>query len=296
MAQIHSAWVERQRRTWLRHDWQKWVRPDWQRWMPPDPGPSMRERLWRPYREEPTPQRSATGLTEADILAFRCNLSALRFKLALLKWRIKAGFNPNQPRVPAGNPDGGQWTSEGGGSSGGGGQQRVRLADAGSAVNPGVTSDALPPGVHDVQNVSPALDSDAGYLGEMPSSIPPRVDIDENIQQAEAHKFDYLWFYNQVHNKGPWDYKQLDKDYADFGNFNYGAAGRAAGFSEDTLLRAAGWAQVQAGNSRPEWGTSVSLLEALLGIGGKPPFGDDPKDQFWISQGFKYYDARRRGR
>lgn len=26
-------------------------------------------------------------------------------------------YNPNQPRVPAGNPDGGQWTSAGGGSS-----------------------------------------------------------------------------------------------------------------------------------------------------------------------------------
>lgn len=26
----------------------------------------------------------------------------------------KAGFNPNEPRVPAGRPDGGQWTSEGG--------------------------------------------------------------------------------------------------------------------------------------------------------------------------------------
>ncbi|MGH6672019.1 MAG: hypothetical protein ACRECV_08605 [Xanthobacteraceae bacterium] len=25
----------------------------------------------------------------------------------------KAGFNPNEPRVPAGQPDGGQWTSEG---------------------------------------------------------------------------------------------------------------------------------------------------------------------------------------
>jgi hypothetical protein len=26
---------------------------------------------------------------------------------------IKAGFNPDEPRVPAGNPDGGQWTSSG---------------------------------------------------------------------------------------------------------------------------------------------------------------------------------------
>lgn len=25
----------------------------------------------------------------------------------------KAGFNPSEPRVPSGNPDGGQWTAEG---------------------------------------------------------------------------------------------------------------------------------------------------------------------------------------
>lgn len=30
----------------------------------------------------------------------------------------KANFHPDQPRVPAGNPDGGQWTGESGGSSG----------------------------------------------------------------------------------------------------------------------------------------------------------------------------------
>lgn len=31
---------------------------------------------------------------------------------------LKAGFDPNQPRVPAGNPDGGQWASEGGAGGG----------------------------------------------------------------------------------------------------------------------------------------------------------------------------------
>jgi len=30
---------------------------------------------------------------------------------------LKAGYNPDQPRVPGGNPDGGQWTSEGGDTS-----------------------------------------------------------------------------------------------------------------------------------------------------------------------------------
>jgi hypothetical protein len=112
----------------------------------------------------------------------------------------------------------------------------------------------------------------------------------------EHHQSDYIWFYAQVHNNGPWDYKQLDKTYADFGNFTYGATGNAAGFSEATLLRAAGWAQARAGTSSPEWGTPVSLFEALLGIGGAAPFSDDPKDQFWISQGFKYYDAHKHRR
>lgn len=31
---------------------------------------------------------------------------------------MKAGFNPNQPRVPSGNPAGGQWTGTGGGVPG----------------------------------------------------------------------------------------------------------------------------------------------------------------------------------
>lgn len=37
-------------------------------------------------------------------------------KLLDLERTLKANFNPNQPRVPAGNPDGGQWTRVGGGS------------------------------------------------------------------------------------------------------------------------------------------------------------------------------------
>jgi len=36
-------------------------------------------------------------------------------KLRELKRAVKAGFDPNQPRVPAGSPDGGEWTGGGGG-------------------------------------------------------------------------------------------------------------------------------------------------------------------------------------
>ncbi|MFD0986539.1 hypothetical protein [Methyloligella solikamskensis] len=58
----------------------------------------------------------------------------LIFRLHRLSWQIKAQaveasfrrlvhafkYNPNQPRVPAGNPDGGQWTDGNGGGGGGG--------------------------------------------------------------------------------------------------------------------------------------------------------------------------------
>src|SRR5579884_2135290 len=38
--------------------------------------------------------------------------NAFEMKLRELARAIKGGFNPDQPRVPAGQPDGGQWTSD----------------------------------------------------------------------------------------------------------------------------------------------------------------------------------------
>lgn len=88
------------------------------------------------------------------------------------------------------------------------------------------------------------------------------------------------WFYDMVKNMAPWDYKQQGSQYADFGNFNYGLTGAAAGIPSDVLLRAAGYAQQRAGTSRPEWGDPT----------GSPPYGDDPRDQCFIKKGIDYYD------
>ncbi len=59
-------------------------------------------------------------------------------RLRFLQRIVKAGFDPNQPRVPVGSPDGGQWTGTGGGGGdtqvaqtlprgGGGGSGSYRL-------------------------------------------------------------------------------------------------------------------------------------------------------------------------
>jgi hypothetical protein len=50
-------------------------------------------------------------------LSWLLRASVVEAKHAQLARAFKAGFNPNQPRVPAGNPDGGQWTGSGGGGS-----------------------------------------------------------------------------------------------------------------------------------------------------------------------------------
>ena len=61
----------------------------------------------------------ALRAVEGGLLRLRWLAAATRFEIALrrhdraLKQAYKAGFNPDQPRVPAGNPDGGQWTDEG---------------------------------------------------------------------------------------------------------------------------------------------------------------------------------------
>jgi len=134
-----------------------------------------------------------------------------------------------------------------------------------------------------------------GYTpGNGVPKAPPGVDIDKNIKEAENHwahtVVGDLWFYDQVKSYGPWDYKRISREYEGFGNFHYGAVGAAMGYSLDTLQRTAGWYQVTQGTSDPSWGgVAPSVLEAILGIGGVAPFGDDPVDYDNIGKGYSYY-------
>lgn len=116
---------------------------------------------------------------------------------------------------------------------------------------------------------------------------PPGVSVINNMMIARFHRgpsaLTYVWFYYQVRNHGPWDYKQRGSKYAAFGNFNYGAVGAAAGIPDQILLRAAGAAQILAGTSSPEFADYP----------GPDSYGDDPQDQTWIRAGIDY--AKRSG-
>ena len=113
------------------------------------------------------------------------------------------------------------------------------------------------------------------------------LDNFKNSGQAERNKQEaknMYWteWYNSVRNGGQWDPKHGGKnpEMEHAGNFNYGSTGRAVGFSEEVLLRGAGWAQERAGTSKPEWGHWY----------GDAPYGDDPRDQAKISEGYGYFD------
>jgi hypothetical protein len=68
-------------------------------------------------RERARHARLKAEQTRMEPLSLRADLAAVRMELAYIELQraLRRKYDPNQPRVPAGNPDGGRWTSEGGG-------------------------------------------------------------------------------------------------------------------------------------------------------------------------------------
>lgn len=132
----------------------------------------------------------------------------------------------------------------------------------------------------------PSGPPDMDPLSTPPCQCPPvpeaptectNVNVNANMDQAQ-NSYNPFWFYNQVTNHGPRDYKQQGPQFDDFGNFNYGATGNAFGFPDQVLLRMAGYAQMKAGTWDPSFGYPW----------GGAPYGDDPAGQVQIQRGIDY--------
>jgi hypothetical protein len=111
-----SAYDLHQRERWTRHDAHLWIRHDAARFY--KPGTDLAEVFPTLKRQREAAEDAAFA---AKIAASRRLLAALRaevdeMKAALARRRLEeAKYSPTQPRVPAGNPRGGQWTDRGGG-------------------------------------------------------------------------------------------------------------------------------------------------------------------------------------
>jgi hypothetical protein len=126
MPQPPSAYDLHQQQRWLRHDAHLWIRPDFARWLKPgnDPAEVFPE-LKRQREAAEAAKERARAAEDAAFDAWIENerrwIAAIReevneLKAALARRRLEeAKYSPSQPRVPAGNPRGGQWTDRSGG-------------------------------------------------------------------------------------------------------------------------------------------------------------------------------------
>jgi hypothetical protein len=122
----------------------------------------------RRWRENRTRQKDAAFEAEVVAAGYRL-IAVLREEVAELRAELKRGrleeakYSPSQPRVPAGNPRGGQWTDRSGGGGGlgvgsfgsgdgegsaeGGGADVSANPDSEAINDPRVISDADPDGI-----------------------------------------------------------------------------------------------------------------------------------------------------
>lgn len=115
----------------------------------------------------------------------------------------------------------------------------------------------------------------------IPEKVPPDVNIVANINAAS--RMTLKQFYDAVRNKGVWDYKQLSRQYQEFGNWHFGIVAKAYGFPERIARMGAGAAQMLAGTSPRGFFSFETLMN-------DPNFGDDPFDQEMIELGFETYE------
>jgi hypothetical protein len=124
MAWMHPAAIEERHRRFTRPDAERYLKPNPEYWLSPAElkleYPELYERKYGRLLSSATTHAAGTPGGEADANPLddpevRRLLAEIKFELVL--WKLRRKYRPDQPRVPAGNLDGGQWTGEGVGAN-----------------------------------------------------------------------------------------------------------------------------------------------------------------------------------
>jgi hypothetical protein len=119
MAYMHPALAEHLRKRWMRPDAYRFAAPGTPEAKPPG--------YLHPWAEVARQEQAAADEAKARALAeqdeFEREVLALRHELAKIRLeyelrRFQQKYSPDEPRLPAGNSDGGEWTSGGGSGAG----------------------------------------------------------------------------------------------------------------------------------------------------------------------------------
>jgi hypothetical protein len=111
-----------ERDRWLRHDAHLWIRHDIKRFLKPGTDPAdIFPALARRREAEDAAFAAQIAKHRRVLAALREELASIRADLARRRLAEQTKYSPSQPRMPAGNPRGGQWTDRSGGQSTGAG-------------------------------------------------------------------------------------------------------------------------------------------------------------------------------
>jgi hypothetical protein len=104
-----SAYDLHQQQRWLRHDAHLWIRHDAARFLPPGTDPAEVYPHLKRQREAAEDTAFAAQIAASQRVLTMLRAEVDEMKAALARRRLEeAKYSPSQPRVPAGNPRGGQ--------------------------------------------------------------------------------------------------------------------------------------------------------------------------------------------
>jgi hypothetical protein len=111
-----EPWSRRERDRWLRHDAHRFIRHDVKRFLAPGTDPADVYPALARRREAEDAAFAAEIAKGYRLLAvLREEVASIRADLLRRRLAEQIKYSPTQPRVPAGNPRGGQWTDRSGG-------------------------------------------------------------------------------------------------------------------------------------------------------------------------------------
>jgi hypothetical protein len=106
---------------WLRHDAHRFIRHDVKRFLKPGTDPAdVYPALARQRDREEAAFKAQIERGYRLIAAMRKEVASIRADLLQRRLAEQIKYSPTQPRMPAGNPRGGQWTDRSGGGGGAG--------------------------------------------------------------------------------------------------------------------------------------------------------------------------------
>jgi hypothetical protein len=140
MPQRHEPWSRHERDRWLRHDAHRFIRHDVKRFLAPGTDPAdVYPALARQREREDAAFAAAIANGYRLLAVLRAEVASIKADLVRRR-ALEAKYSPTQPRVPAGNPRGGQWTDRSGGRSGGFAASAGLSQDAGQSQDADLTS------------------------------------------------------------------------------------------------------------------------------------------------------------